>query len=117
VELPETCTRKDGLLAGTSYPAIAVTCKRVRQCAANTDTVSGGGSATAGQRSYDNRFGQRLRLKQERNTSISDVQLTIRQALGLMPPANDLNRDGACRRAGARPGSIAIAILFTGGQS
>ena len=92
------CTRNDLLAPGRSYPAIAVTVNvsaTAPPTLTNQVSVSGGGSATSSASDPTTISpANACAPGKDRSTNVSDVQLIINEALGVISPANDLNQDG-----------------------
>jgi uncharacterized repeat protein (TIGR01451 family) len=91
------CTRSDSLASGYSWAPITATVNVAANPpprVANQVTVSGGGSANA--TAYDIAVTGPLTctVTGDPVAGNADVQLMINQALGLAPPADDLNGDG-----------------------
>jgi uncharacterized repeat protein (TIGR01451 family) len=91
------CTRSDQLAAGASWPPITVTVNvgaNPPPRVANQVIVSGGASANA--MAYDIAATGALTctVTGDQVASAADVQLMVNEALGLAPPADDLNGDG-----------------------
>jgi uncharacterized repeat protein (TIGR01451 family) len=93
----DTCTRSDVLNPGWSYPAITVTVNSAANAPSqvtNQVGVSGGGSATAAAIDITSIAVFTCAITGDGTTSIVDVQTIINEALGGMPPVNELNHDG-----------------------
>jgi hypothetical protein len=92
-----SCTRSDSLAGGAAYPPIVVTANVPADAPAqvtNQASVSWGGSGRASATDITAISPFTCTISGDQNASILDVQVLINQALGLLPPANDLNHDG-----------------------
>jgi len=93
-----TCTRSDPLGGGASYNPITVTVNVAANASSpvlNQAMVSGGGSANASATDSTTIVTLACAVTGDAPVSAADVQKTINEALGAIPPANDLNQDGA----------------------
>jgi hypothetical protein len=93
--VPASCTTNAVLNGGSTYPPIAVTLSvpyNAPASIANQIGVSNGASATAGA-SAPTVILSACDVTQTSSTSVTDVQQIINEALGVAPPANDLNGD------------------------
>ena len=94
---PPICTRSDSLAGGAAYPPIVVTANVPADApvqVTNQASVSGGGSGGASASDITAISLFTCTVSGDQNASVLDIQILINQALGLIPPANDLNHDG-----------------------
>jgi uncharacterized repeat protein (TIGR01451 family) len=94
----KTCTRSDGLAAGSSYPPITATVNVAANAAAqvtNQAAVSGGGSANATVSDATTIMGSPCDVNGDGNTNVLDVQQVVNESLGAAKAAHDLSNDGA----------------------
>jgi hypothetical protein len=91
-----TCTRSDSLAPGQSYDPITVTVNvpNVSAVLTNKVSVSGGGALATANASDSTIILTKCDLSQDGITNVSDVQVSINEALGLAQAVNDLNKDG-----------------------
>jgi hypothetical protein len=93
-----TCTRSESLLAGASYPAIAVLVNIAANAPSpliNQVTVSGGSSAMAANSDPATiTSANACDVGNSGTVNVTDVQLMIDEALGVVPAVNDLSQDG-----------------------
>jgi uncharacterized repeat protein (TIGR01451 family) len=93
--VPPSCTINTALSGGSTYPAIAITLGVPYNAPAlvtNQVSASGGGSAAAAA-SDQAPVVATCDVTQSSSPSVADVQQIVNEALGLAPPANDLNGD------------------------
>jgi len=93
-----TCTRSDVLNGGQSYAVLTVTVSVANDASAsltNQVSVSGMGFATATGSDLTTISPQNpCAVSRDGATTVSDVQLILNEALGVVPAVHDLNRDG-----------------------
>jgi uncharacterized repeat protein (TIGR01451 family) len=93
--VPASCTTNAVLNGGSTYPPIAITLSlpyNAPASIANQVSVSGGGSAVAAA-SDPTLILNACAVTQTTSPGVTDVQQIINEALGVAPPANDLNGD------------------------
>lgn len=93
------CTRGDPLAAGASYPAITLTLNvssTLTGSVTSIFTVSGGGELnTANDSATDTTvLGPSCAVTGDGVPGVKDVRAIVNEALGVAPPADDLNHDG-----------------------
>jgi uncharacterized repeat protein (TIGR01451 family) len=93
--VPASCTANAVLNGGSTFPAITVTLSLPSNAPAlltNQVSASGGGSAPAAALDPTPVFSA-CTVTQSSSPSVTDVQQLINEALGIAPPANDMNGD------------------------
>jgi uncharacterized repeat protein (TIGR01451 family) len=94
---PPVCTTSTVLSGGSSYPPITVTVNVSSTApaqATNQVQVSGGGAANANASDLTTIAPFTCDLNADGVVNVSDVQLIINEALGVIPAVHDLNHDG-----------------------